>query len=155
LAALLFFGSSCFAATDEKNLVQDGGFEQGGAGWAFSVNVANANGQVVADVAHTGKKSFRLSNNSGFAPNVFGRMTQVVHGLEPFTTYRISCFAKGTNTGIVWIGGGPGWFLRATFPMGTFGWTNITAEYTTDANPPDFELMILTESQTAAVWVDD
>src|SRR5579883_74103 len=150
----LAFSSLAGSAT-ETNLVQDGGFEQGGAGWAFSVNAANASGQVVADEAHSGKKSFRLSNNSGFAPNVFGRMTQMVLGLEPFTTYRISCFARGTNAGIVWIGGGPGWYLRAPFPKGTFGWTNISTEYTTGEDPPDFELMIATESQTAAVWVDD
>jgi hypothetical protein len=89
------------------------------------------------------------------APNVFARVTQVITGLEPFTTYRISCFAMGTNAGIVWIGGGPGWYVRAPFPSGSFGWTNVAIEYTTGEQPPDFELMVLTESQTQAVWVDD
>src|ERR1035441_3290617 len=154
-AVILLAFQSLAGAADKKNLVMDGGFEQGGAGWAFSVNLANASGGVVADEAHDGKKSFRLSNNSGFAPNVFGRMTQIVRGLEPYTTYRISCFARGTNAGIVWIGGGPGWYLRDRFPVGTFGWTNVTTEYTTGEDPPDFELMVVTESQTAAVWVDD
>ncbi|HWF18137.1 MAG TPA: beta-galactosidase [Verrucomicrobiae bacterium] len=143
------------APAKEKNLVQDGGFEQGGAGWAFSVSGANASGQAVTGEAHSGKKSFRISNNSGFAPNVYGRVTQMVRGLEPFTTYRISCFARGTNAGIVWIGGGPGWYLRAPFPKGTFGWTNVSFEYATGEEPPDFELMVLTESQTEALWVDD
>lgn len=142
-------------AQAQTNLVTDGGFEQGGAGWAFSVNVANATGQVVTGGAHDGTNSYRLSNQSGFAPNVFGRLTQIVRGLQPYTTYRISCFARGTNAGIVWLGGGPGWYLRARFPEGTFGWTNIATEYTTGEDPPDFELMVLMESQTAAVWVDD
>lgn len=154
--AIVFAAFPMFASdAKDKNVVQDGGFEQGGAGWSFSANNANASGQVVADEAHSGHKSYKISNQSGFAPNVFGRVTQMVRGLEPYTTYRISCFAKGTNAGIVWIGGAPGWTLRATFPKGTFGWTNVSIDYTTDANPPDFELMILTESQTAAVWVDD
>jgi hypothetical protein len=154
-AVILLAFQSLAGAADKTNLVMDGGFEQGGAGWAFSVNLANASGGVVADEAHDGKKSFRLSNNSRFAPNVFGRVTQIVRGLEPYTTYRISCFARGTNAGIVWIGGGPGWYLRARFPDGTFDWTNVTTEYTTGEDPPDFELMVVTESQTAAVWVDD
>ena len=155
LSAFLLALQSLAGGADKTNLVVDGGFEQGGIGWAFSVNIANASGGVVADEAHDGKKSFRLSNNSGFAPNVFGRVTQIVRGLEPYTTYRISCFARGTNAGMVWIGGGPGWYLRARFPDGTFGWTNVTTEYTTGEDPPDFELMVATESQTAAVWVDD
>src|ERR1039458_8183446 len=89
-AVILLAFQSLAGAADKKNLVMDGGFEQGGAGWAFSVNLANASGGVVADEAHDGKKSFRLSNNSGFAPNVFGRVTQIVRGVEPYTTYRLS-----------------------------------------------------------------
>jgi hypothetical protein len=156
LAAVFFLAVELSAGAEEqKNLVTDGGFEQGGAGWAFSVNAANAWGGVVTNEAHSGKKSFLISNNSSFGPNVFGRVTQIVRGLQPYMTYRISCFARGTNAGIVWIGGGPGWYLRARFPEGTFDWTNVVTEYTTGEDPPDFELMVLTESQPAAVWVDD
>jgi hypothetical protein len=143
------------ASAGGTNLVQNGGFEQGGADWVFSVNAANASGGVVSGEAHEGTNAFRISNSSGFAPNVFGRVTQWVRGLEPFTTYRIGCFAKGTNAGLCWIGGGPGWYLRAAFPKGTFGWTNIAIEYATGEDPPDLELMVATESETAAVWVDD
>src|ERR1017187_2821103 len=91
----------------------------------------------------------------GWRPTCFGGGRQIVRGLEPYTTYRISCFARGTNAGIVWIGGGPGWYLRARFPDGTFGWTKVITEYTTGEDPPDFELMVDRENQTAAVWVDD
>src|ERR1035437_866350 len=87
-AVILLAFQAPAGAADKMNLVMDGGFEQGGVGWAFSVNIANASGGVVADEAHDGKKSFRLSNNSGFAPNAFGRGTQIVRGLEAHTTYR-------------------------------------------------------------------
>lgn len=152
--AFLLFALPLAAKATDTNLVRNGGFEVDGD-WAFSVNGASAFGQVTTNEAHSGARSFLLSNHSGFAPNVYARVTQIVRGLEPFTTYRISCFAKGTNSGIVWIGGGPGWYLRAAFPKGTFGWTNISINYTTDETPPDFELMVLSESQTEAVWVDD
>lgn len=153
-----FAGVRCFPFSDAAaapSLARNGGFEEGGAYWSFSANGANASGKVVTGEAHSGTNCFRLSNRSGFAPNVYARVTQMVRGLEPFTTYRVSCVAKGTNSGIVWIGGGPGWYLRAPFPKGTFGWTNISIEYSTGEDPPDFELMVLTESETAAVWVDD
>jgi hypothetical protein len=138
-----------------KNLVANGGFEQAGDGWAFTAMGANAAGQVANDQAHTGKSSYRLSNQSALAPNIFGRVFQTVARLEPFTTYRISCWVKGKDVGIAWIGGGPGWYLRKPFPQGTYDWKPVSVEYTTDGNPPSFELMILLESPTAALWVDD
>jgi hypothetical protein len=156
--AMALLAAGCAMAADPSagtNLVSNGGFEEGAAGWVFSASMAQAGGGVASDHAHSGTNSFRLENHSDFAPNVFARVTQVVSGLEPFTTYRISCFAMGTNAGIVWIGGGPGWYVRARFPSGSFGWTNVAIEYTTSEQPPDFELMVLTESQTQAVWVDD
>jgi hypothetical protein len=135
------------------NLAANGGFEQGG--WAFSVVGAQATGAVVDDVAHSGKHSFKITNKSGFAPNVYARAYQVVTGLEPFTTYRISCYVKGTDIGICWIGGGPGWYHRQHFPKGTYDWTYVETLWTTDANAGDFELMVCTESQTKALYVDD
>src|SRR5580658_11009884 len=158
MLAMALLAAGCAMASGAPvgtNVVFNGGFEQGGAGWAFSANMARAGGGVATNHAHSGSNSFWLDNQSGLAPNVFARVTQVVTGLEPFTTYRISCFAMGTNAGIVWIGGGPGWYVRAPFPTGSFGWTNVAIEYTTGEQPPDFELMVLTESQTQAVWVDD
>src|ERR1039458_2094328 len=88
-AVILLAFQSLAGAADKTNLVMDGGFEQGGAGWAFSVNLANASGGVVADEAHDGKKSFRLSNNSRFAPNGVGRVGAIVLGVEPYTTDRL------------------------------------------------------------------
>ena len=142
-----------FAAT--TNLVYNGGFEAGAAGWVFAPNIAQSSGSVVTNEAHGGTHSYKLTNASAQAPHVFGRILQTIGGLQPYTTYKISCWAKGQDSGGVWIGGGPGWYLRAPFPRGTFGWTNIVTEYRTDDSPADFDLMILTESETTSVWVDD
>ncbi len=154
-ASLAMAAGASSAQSKQKNLAANGGFEHASTGWAFTAVAAASTGQVVTDQSHEGKACFKLTNKSAFAPNVFGRVYQIVPKLEPFTTYRISCWAKGQDAGIVWIGGGPGWYLRQRFPEGTFDWTPVSVEYTTDGNPPAFELMVATESPTAAVWVDD
>lgn len=138
-----------------KNLAVNGGFEKAGEGWAFAAVAAAATGQAVTDPAHGGKASYKLTNKSAFAPNVYGRVFQIVTRLDPFTTYRISCWVKGEGVGIAWIGGGPGWYLRQRFPEGTYDWKPVSVEYTTNENPPAFELMVATESPTTALWVDD
>src|SRR3982750_818881 len=73
------------------NLVRNGGFEEAGL-WPFVPSGADASGGIVDGVAHTGKHSCLMSNKSGFAPNVYARITQPQNALRPFTTYRISCW---------------------------------------------------------------
>jgi hypothetical protein len=136
------------------NRAVNGSFEEGG--WAFvAAGGCQATGEVTEEQAHGGANSFKLTNKSSLAPHVYGRIYQTILGLEPFTTYRISCFAKGKNAGIAWIGGGPGWYHRKRFPEGTYDWTYVETLWTTDASSDDFELMIATESPTEAVWIDD
>src|SRR5690349_14986989 len=86
-------------ATKPINLVHNGGFEEEGM-WSFIPSGAQASGDFVDNVAHSGKHSYRMSNKSGFAPNVYARIVQLVSGLRPFTTYRISCWVKGEGVGI-------------------------------------------------------
>jgi len=138
------------------NLVTDGGFEKGGAGWQFLTSGgANAAGHVDETEKHEGKYAYKLSNKSGFAPNVYGRIVQVVSGLRPYSTYRVSCWARGRACGINWIGGGPGWMTRHPFPKGDFDWQAFSFEIECGSDPDNYELMVLTESQTEALWVDD
>src|SRR6185437_14851319 len=76
--------------------VQNGGFEQGADGWPFvAANGCQASGQVTREQAHGGSQSFKITNKSAFAPNVYGKIEQIINGLQPFTTYRISCYVKG------------------------------------------------------------
>lgn len=139
----------------DADLVVNGGFEPDAAGWQFTLNGAEATGQVDSAEKHSGQNSFKLTNKSGFAPDRFARLFQIVRGLRPYTTYRISCWAKGQGCGIDWIGGGPGWTDRHPFPKGDFDWQPFSFELNTSAEPDNYELMVLTESETAALWVDD
>src|ERR1017187_6604481 len=137
------------------NLVVNGGFEQEGAGWRYVNTGVIAAGKVDGAEAHEGKYSYKLTNKSAQAPNLFARIVQEVSGLRPYTTYKVSCWAKGKGCGIVWIGGGPGWGTRKWFPQGDFDWQEFSFEVSTDATPDNYDLMVLTESVTEAVWVDD
>lgn len=137
------------------NRAANGGFESEG-GWGFSaVNGCQGAGSITTEQAHTGSHAYKLTNATAFGPNVYARAFQVVGGLEPFTTYRISCFVKGEDVGIAWIGGGPGWFHRKPFPKGSYDWTYLESIWTTDAGAGDYELMIATEDPTKAVYIDD
>ena len=140
----------------QTNLVADGDFEQGAAAWQFTtMGGANASGQLDTNQVHAGKYAYKLTDRSGFGPNVYARVFQVVRGLRPYTTYRVSCWAKGRGCGIAWIGGGPGWTTRHAFPKGDFDWRQESFELDAGPSPDSYELMALTESQTEALWVDD
>ncbi len=138
----------------QGDLAHNGGFEQGTQYWQFLVQ-ANATGQLDSAEKHEGKSSFKITNKSGQAPNVFARLVQTITGLQPFATYKASCWVKGRGCGNNWIGGGPGWYTRTGFPRGDFDWQQVSFEVNTGAEADNYELMVLTESQTEALWVDD
>jgi hypothetical protein len=142
-------------ATAQTNLLLNGGFERGSEGWSFLASGAVATGSVDNTQSHEGRCSFKLTNQSAFAPNVYARVVQVVTGLRAYTTYKVSCWAKGKAAGITWIGGGPGWFKRVPFPKGDFDWQEVSFEIDAGPAPDNYELMVLTESSTQALWVDD
>ena len=133
----------------------NGGFEQQSAGWSFLATGAAATGGIDEAVKHQGRYSYKITNKTGQTPNVYARLVQMVSGLRPFTIYRVSCWVKGKGCGINWIGGGPGWYLRTQFPHGDFDWQEVTFEIDAGANPDTYEFMVLTESTTEALWVDD
>ena len=102
LAVTVWFSGEVLGETSppaQGNLVVNGGFEQGAAGWRYVSTGANATGQLDGAEAHEGKYSYKLTNKSAQAPNLFARIVQEVAGLRPFTTYRVSCWAKGKGCG--------------------------------------------------------
>lgn len=139
-----------------SNLVPNGSFESGSEGWAWmAAGGAQAMGQIDGQEHRTGGKSFRMSHQSKFAPHVYSRLARGVGGLTPDTAHRVSCWVKGKEAGIAWVGGGPGWYLRQSFPKGTYDWTYVETYYLTGPAETGFELMVACESPTEAVWVDD
>ncbi len=137
------------------NVILNGDFENGLDAWRWGVNhTAQATGRLDEQGAYTGKYGFRITNASPYAPHVFGMLCQSVK-VKPDTKYRISLWAKGTNVGLVWFGGGPKWDFRNHFPKGTFDWQSLTTEYTTGKDETDFFFLINVETPTGAAWVDN
>ena len=150
-AAAFWFSGMVFGQSQppaQTNLVINGDFEQGGAGWQFVSTGARATGQLDAAERHEGKYAYKLTNQSAQAPNLFGRIFQMLPGLRPYSTYRISCWVKGKGCGINWIGGGPGWGTRHWFPQGDFEWQQASFDIDSGPTPDSYELMVLTESPT-------
>src|ERR1035437_5486105 len=88
LAVTVWFSGEVLGETSppaQGNLVVNGGFEQGAAGWRYVSTGANATGQLDGAEAHEGKYSYKLTNKSAQAPNLFARIVQEVAGLRPFT----------------------------------------------------------------------
>src|ERR1019366_2808725 len=48
-----------------------------------------------------------------------------------------------------------GWGTRKWFPQGDFNWQEFSFDVITDSTPDNYDLMVLTESPTEALWVDD
>ncbi len=139
-----------------QNLVVNGGFEKNLVPWAWNVvGNAKATGEIDMKIAHTGKSSFRMTNETGAAPNVYGGIGQTVSGLLPNTKYRISLWCKGEGVGAVWFGGGPGWMLRKHLPTGDFGWTKVFIDFKTGLQETEYYLRVNIDSETKKVWIDD
>jgi hypothetical protein len=144
-----------FGQSAGPNRILNPGFEEAGANWPFANTGAVATGEATTETAHSGKYSHKFTNKTAQKPHIYARIFQTIAPLDPYTTYSMSCYVKGTSVGICWIGGGPGWALRAPFPTGTYDdWKKVSTEFFTDAMS-DFDLMICTESETQAVYVDD
>lgn len=143
-------------ATAEFNSINNPGFESGNLQpWGWGVN-KDAKAKVTIDQteAHSGNYSLKLTNDSNYTPNVFGILRQRISNLKPNTHYTLSAWVKATEAGRGWIGGGPGWKIRLRYPTGSYDWQRISISFETgDSN--SFELAIVTEGPTKALWVDD
>jgi len=149
-----FFLFCCLSASAE-NPVANSGFETGLENWQEHLSgSAKAAGRIDKSASHSGKASFRMTNASPFGPNVYYRIFQAQQ-VKPNTKYLLGVWAKGQGVGKCWIGGGPNWTLKKQLPSGTYDWTWTSVEYTTGPDQTVFELMIVTESETKSLWVDD
>ncbi|EIP99952.1 beta-galactosidase [Opitutaceae bacterium TAV1] len=139
-----------------RNLLKNAGFEDGRDNWYWGVNnEAKATSVVDTEVAHSGSRSLRITNETAQKPHVYGGLHQTVRDLSPGTEYLISVWVKGKNAGRSLIGGGKGWTLRRQLPTGTYDWQRVELRYTTGSASESFELILLTEDITEALWVDD
>lgn len=142
----------------QKNLVSNGSFEhvEDGVpvGWEWLPD--RAQGTLTADetISHSGQRSVKITNETAREPHVYSRLRRSIP-LEPGEAYTISCYVRSEDPGVAWIGGGDGWHIRKPLPATGGEWQRVAATFTATAAERSFELMILTESPTEGIWVDD
>ncbi len=141
------------------NLLRNPSFERGATlpdFWRWNVaNSAKATAVLDVHTAHGGKRSVRLHNESGYAPNVYGGLSQRIFGIVPGSRYRLSVWVRGRGVRHCWFGGGPGWRTRKSIPDGTYGWRRVERWWTAPAGVRYFDFRINTDGITGALWVDD
>ncbi|HTL31263.1 MAG TPA: alpha-amylase family protein, partial [Tepidisphaeraceae bacterium] len=141
------------AQTTRETIVNPG-FERGAEGWGWITSAAAAF-EIDKSTKFAGEQSYRIVSSSKFQPDVYCRMSQTIGGLKENTAYRIGAWVKARGTGIAWLGGGPGWQWRVPFPRGSFEWQHIESVYVTHPGETSLEIMVVVESETKSLWLDD
>jgi hypothetical protein len=142
------------------NLVENSGFEtvDGGLPKYWSFDRRNTNGTMAVDetVAHSGNRSLKFTNSTAFGAHVYSLLS---YGgglsLEPNSDYTLSCYVRGGDPGISWIGGGPGWSIRLHFPRTQGNWERVVQSFRTGDDVAGFPLLVVSESPTEGFWIDD
>ncbi|HEY3284614.1 MAG TPA: carbohydrate binding domain-containing protein, partial [Armatimonadota bacterium] len=102
------------------NLVANYSFEAVGdkgipEGWAWDRRNTDATAQVVEADPHSGRRCLKLTNGTPYGAHVYGALTALQPiRLIPGASYTLSCYARGAEPGLLWLGGGSGWRLRMT-----------------------------------------
>ncbi len=160
LSAMLMLAAPSSAAGKRwRNLLRNPSFEavaESGVPVAWVWTQGSARARLVADdtMARSGKRSVKLVNPTPRAPHVFGSLVQE-QWVRPGRAYVLSCYVKSKAAGVVWIGGGKRWQHRFAFPARADEWTRVVGRFTTEPDERRFRVMILTESPTDGIWIDD
>lgn len=138
-----------------RNYIVNGDFENAMTGWSWHLSNADAASQIITSDSHSGQACLRITNQTHFGPNVYGSLSQLVTGLTPDTKYELSAWVKCTNASDCWMGGGPGWMLRHSFPSDTTGWHRLSLKFKTGPAETTWQLIINTDGPTDQLLLDD
>lgn len=143
------------------NLVANFGFEEIApdgrpGGWNWDRRNTDATLRVDDSMAHTGRRSVRVTNGTPSGPHVYGtlRSAESIH-LKPGTNYTLSFHARLTPPGAAWVGGGHQWRVRVPLADTGGAWRRFTSTFTARDEERDFWLQLNTDGPTDGFWVDD
>jgi len=149
-------------ATVGENLLLNGSFEEMRDAWpaAWRWDKRNTDATMTVDTtrARSGRQSVKLTNPTPFGPHVYAQLLYAEPlPVEPDTTYTVSGYAMVASPGVAWVGGAEGWRARAQFPRTDTGgkWVRVHTTFTTGPNETEVRIMVITESPTGGLWVDD
>ncbi|AHF94331.1 hypothetical protein OPIT5_12355 [Opitutaceae bacterium TAV5] len=147
------------SVTSVTNHLQNGDFESAATSvapwrWATSGG-AQASGEPDSETRFSGHRSFRITNATPRAPDVYGGLRQIVKGLKPDTAYQVRLWVKGENVSSAVLVCGVRWDKRMNLPRGTYGWRRVVFDLETGSSPGDFNVIVIADSTVGALWVDD
>lgn len=142
------------------NLLPNPSFEHitGGVpdGWRWDPRNTDATCQVV-EGGHSGARCVKITNGTRFGAHVYG-LLRIASDLEvkPGVDYTLSFYCRNDSpTGTLWVGGGQGWRIRVPVVDTGGVWRRVTRTFRTLEDETVIPVMILTESPTAGVYIDD
>lgn len=123
-------------------------------GWKTMYNDADGGAYVDTTVAHGGKASMKLVNNTPYAYNHYIRANYALK-LTPGKTYKIKFFAKVRNGSMINVALGSV-CRKSLLPLsGSYDWTPFEFTYTHELSTPEINFFFVIDDVTGALWVDD
>jgi hypothetical protein len=143
-----------------QNLVPNSSFETVDGvrpkGWMWDRRNTDATMTISEDVVRSGKVAVKFVNGTAFGPHIYGwfGFTAGVP-VKASTAYTLTAFVKSETPGRAWIGGGKGWKVRCGIPKTDGEWRRISKTFITQEEETSFALMVISESPTPGIWLDD
>ncbi|MDQ1257866.1 MAG: hypothetical protein QG656_2474, partial [Candidatus Hydrogenedentes bacterium] len=163
LCTVLWCSALCWA--EESALaIRNSGFEAVSAGdsfaeawWADIGGGADASVAVDGAARHSGERSVRIVNRSPLQAFVYASFWQGGIPVEPETTYRIDCFAKGEEARRCFVSAAfdSGGERRTYLASGTFDWRTFSCRFTTPAACKSVTIRFACDDVTESIWFDD
>jgi len=122
-------------------------------GWSWHQGRAEGEFRLDDTAPHTGKHSVFMRNSTPRAPHVYSSLRTRIP-VVPDRAYTLSCYVRGQDPGMAWVGGGRGWGVRINLPKGTDVWRRVSTSFKTLPDESVFDLLINTDSPTEGFWVD-
>ena len=143
-----------------ENLVPNSSFETVDGvrpkGWVWDQRNTDAALAIEREGARSGEVCLKFTNGTAFGAHVYGwfGLTGGV-AVQPETAYTLTAFVRSEAPGRAWIGGGSGWKVRCGIPDTDGEWRRISKTFVTQPDESNFALMLVSESPTQGIWLDD
>lgn len=143
----------------KPNLVRNSSFEEVQndlpVGWSWDGRNTQATVAVVSEPGAVGARCLKFTNTTPFAPEQYA-LLRYEGGVpvKPGTVYTLSCRYKTRSSFVGFIGGGQNWRVRLLLENTDGQWQTASLTFATRENETQFDLVIVIEAPTDALWID-
>lgn len=162
---LVLVVSHIASAQVRRRELPNGGFEEisslSGSPRNWSVSFGKGTRATIAvdsSIAHSGKNSIRISDQSPTQANIWAQLSSAGLEITAETTYAVRGFIKGKDVGKFFVGadfGGTFGEYRQTLPAGSYDWKEFAFAFTMPAECKSVTLRFTADGLTESLWLDD